>query len=232
MLHSSFDMKNMRVADVILGIRIQKNSNGYICTESHYTEKKLKKFGYYDDRSVVTSFDPKVHLKKNKEQRYCDANWISNHNKGKSTSVYVFTLEGADVSLKFSKQTVNTRSTMVAKFVALDKAVEEAEWLRYLLEVEGMGIFKLYLKHLTVDMSFEPLVLKIRVEEDNKMNEKADAKSIEPNVNMVGESSSKSKSNHKNNGKNDGGSRQDYSKDGKKDYTQQKNNNFKKVYHC
>ncbi|GJR77919.1 retrovirus-related pol polyprotein from transposon TNT 1-94 [Tanacetum coccineum] len=118
------------------------------------------------------------------------------------------------------------------------------------MEVEGMGInsnflvgfiieklpqswknFKLYLKHLTDDMSFEQLVLKIRVEKDNRMNEKADANSIEPNENMVGESSSKSKSNHKNKGKN-GGSGQKHSKDGKKDYTQQKNNNFKKVYHC
>ncbi|GKF01472.1 pol polyprotein, partial [Tanacetum coccineum] len=32
--------------------------------------------------------------------------------------------------------------------------------------------------------------------------------------------------------KNSGGSRQKYSKDAKKDYTQQNNNNFKKVYHC
>ncbi|GJS03193.1 hypothetical protein Tco_0319701 [Tanacetum coccineum] len=91
--------------------------------------------------------------------------------------------------------------------------------------------FTLYLKHLTDDMSFEQLVLKIRVKEDNRMIKKADANSIEPNAN-VGESSSKSKSNHKNKGKNNGGSGQKYSKDEKKDYTQQKNNNFKKVYHC
>ncbi|GJW33432.1 DNA polymerase zeta catalytic subunit-like protein [Tanacetum coccineum] len=65
---------------------------------------------------------------------YCDANWISNHNEGKSTSGYVFTLGGAAVSWKSSKQTVNTRSTMEAEFVALDKAAEEAEWLRSFLE--------------------------------------------------------------------------------------------------
>ncbi|GJT28692.1 retrovirus-related pol polyprotein from transposon TNT 1-94 [Tanacetum coccineum] len=157
MLHSSFDMKDMGEADVILGIRIQKNSNGYILTQSHYIEKTLKKFGHYDDRPVVTPFDPKVQLKKNKGQSsaylkhtmayglhytkyppvlegYCDANWISNHNEGKSTSGYVFTLGGAVVSWKSSKQTVNTRSTMEAEFVALDKAAEEAEWLRSFLE--------------------------------------------------------------------------------------------------
>nr|GEW73702.1 cytochrome 89A2 [Tanacetum cinerariifolium] len=65
---------------------------------------------------------------------YCDANWISNHNEGKSKSGYVFTLGGVSVSWKSSKQTVNTRSTMKAEFVALDKAAEEAEWLRSFLE--------------------------------------------------------------------------------------------------
>ncbi|GJW79897.1 retrovirus-related pol polyprotein from transposon TNT 1-94 [Tanacetum coccineum] len=206
MLHSSFDMKDMGEADVILGIRIQKNFDGYILTQSHYIEKTLKKFGHYDDRPVVTPLDPKVQLKKNKGQSvsqlhytqvlgslmyimnctrpdlaysvsrlsryshnpgrdhwdalvrvlqylkhtmayglhytkyppvlegYCDANWISNHNEGKSTSGYVYTLGGAAVSWKSSKQTVNTRSTMEAEFVALDKAAEEAEWLRSFLE--------------------------------------------------------------------------------------------------
>ncbi|GJY43467.1 retrotransposon protein, putative, ty1-copia subclass [Tanacetum coccineum] len=54
MLHSSFDMKDMGEAGVILGIRIQKNFDGYILTQSHYIEKTLKKFGHYDDRPVVT----------------------------------------------------------------------------------------------------------------------------------------------------------------------------------
>ncbi|GJW05860.1 hypothetical protein Tco_1568283 [Tanacetum coccineum] len=57
--------------------------------------------------------------------------------------------------------------------------------------------------------------------EDNRMNEKADANSIEPNTNMLGESTSKSKSNQKNKGKAFGGSGHKSSKDGTKDYTQQ-----------
>ncbi|GKC36307.1 BRCT domain-containing protein [Tanacetum coccineum] len=213
MLHSLFEMKDIGKADVILGIRIQKNSNGYILTQSHYIEKILKKFGHYDDRPVVTPFDPKVQLKKNKGQSvsqlqytqvlgslmytmnytrpylvysvsrlsqyshnpgrdhwdaltrvlqylkhtmayglhytkypfvlegFFDANWISNHNEGKSTSGYVFTLGGAIVSWKLSKQAVNTRSTMEAEFVALDKAVEEAEWIRSFLKAEYYGMF-------------------------------------------------------------------------------------------
>ncbi|XP_024963136.1 uncharacterized protein LOC112503306 [Cynara cardunculus var. scolymus] len=92
------------------------------------------------------------------------------------------------------------------------KQVEELQVITHELEVEGMGInsnfmvgfiikklppswknFKLYLKHLTDDMSFEQLVLKLRVEEDNRLSEKADASCLEPNENMVALSTSKGK---------------------------------------
>ncbi|KAJ9567517.1 hypothetical protein OSB04_003483 [Centaurea solstitialis] len=206
MLNSSFDMKDLGRADVILGIKIHQNSEGYILSQSHYIEKVLKKFGHYEDRPVVTPFDPSTSLKKNQGdsvaqleytqvlgslmyimnctrpdiaytvsklsryshnpgkdhwyalvrvlrylkhtiqyglhytkfppviEGYCDANWISNNSESKSTSGYVFMLGGASISWKSSKQTVNTRSTMEAEFVALDKAVEEPEWLKSFLE--------------------------------------------------------------------------------------------------
>ena len=65
---------------------------------------------------------------------YTDANWISDMRDSKSTSGYVFTLAGAAVSWKSSKQTVIARSTMESEFIALDKCGEEAEWLRLFLE--------------------------------------------------------------------------------------------------
>ena len=65
---------------------------------------------------------------------YNDANWISYSNDTKSTSGYVFTLGGAAVSWKSSKQTCIARSTMESEFIALDKTGEEAEWLRNFLE--------------------------------------------------------------------------------------------------
>ena len=49
-------------------------------------------------------------------------------------SGYVFTLGGATVSLKSSKQTCIARSTMESEFIALDKAGEEAKWLHHFLE--------------------------------------------------------------------------------------------------
>ncbi|KAL0392270.1 UNVERIFIED_CONTAM: Retrovirus-related Pol polyprotein from transposon TNT 1-94 [Sesamum radiatum] len=64
---------------------------------------------------------------------YSDANWISDSKDTKSTSGYVFTIGGGAVSWKSSKQTCIARSTMESEFIALDKAGEEAEWLRIFL---------------------------------------------------------------------------------------------------
>ena len=43
---------------------------------------------------------------------------------------YIFTIDGGEISWKLFKQTCIARSTMESEFIALDKAGEEAEWLR------------------------------------------------------------------------------------------------------
>ena len=65
---------------------------------------------------------------------YNNANWISNVKDSKSQSGYVFTLRGATVSWKSSKQTVIAKPTMEYLFIALDKCGEEAKWLHHFLE--------------------------------------------------------------------------------------------------
>lgn len=62
--------------------------------------------------------------------RLCDANWISDSGESRSTSGYVFTLGGATVLWKFSKQILIVLSMMESEFVASDKVAEEAEWFR------------------------------------------------------------------------------------------------------
>ena len=44
MLTSKFDMKDLGVADVILGIKISRKSNGLVISQSHYIKKVLEKF--------------------------------------------------------------------------------------------------------------------------------------------------------------------------------------------
>ena len=205
-LTSKFEMKDMGIADVILGIKISRTRDGIVLSQKHYIEQLLNKFDKDGDRISKTPMDPNFPLYKNKNsgisqlensriigslmyvmsctrpdiaysvsklsrytsnpskdhwtsiirvlrylrytlnyglhftkypavlEGYSDANWISDSNDSKSTSGFVFMLGGAAVSWKSSKQTCIARSTMESEFIALDKAGEEAEWLRHFLE--------------------------------------------------------------------------------------------------
>nr|CAN81525.1 hypothetical protein VITISV_033879 [Vitis vinifera] len=65
MLTTYFDMKDMGVADVILGIKIAKTSSGLILSQCHYIENILKRFNQYDDSPIKTPVDLNLHLAKN-----------------------------------------------------------------------------------------------------------------------------------------------------------------------
>ncbi|GJT04619.1 hypothetical protein Tco_0839081 [Tanacetum coccineum] len=58
-------MKDMRKVDVILGIRIKHRSNGIQISQSHYIEKALKKFNYFDYTLVSTPMDTSEKLMAN-----------------------------------------------------------------------------------------------------------------------------------------------------------------------
>ena len=87
--------------------------------------------GYLDDNQNYA-----LHYKKYPVvlEGYSDANWITGSTETKSKSGDVFTIGGGAISWKSSKQTCIARSTMESEFIALDKAGEEAEWLRNFLE--------------------------------------------------------------------------------------------------
>ncbi|KAH9698737.1 hypothetical protein KPL71_024118 [Citrus sinensis] len=131
MLKSKFDMKDMGLANVILGIKISRASNGLILSQTHYVDKILEKFNKDDNIMSKTPLDTRtdhwkaivrvfrylrytrnygLHYTRYPEvlEGFSDANWISDVKDSKSTSGYVFTLA--------------------------DKCGEEAEWLRNFLE--------------------------------------------------------------------------------------------------
>ncbi|KAD5802609.1 hypothetical protein E3N88_13969 [Mikania micrantha] len=178
MLKARFDMKDMGLADVILGIKINRTQYGLVLSQSHYVDKILEKFNEGDTSVAQTPVDTTQHLSKNRGEGvaqleysriisslmylmtctrpdlayavsrlsryttviegYSDANWISDMKDSKSTSGYVFTLGGAAIAWKSSKQTLIARSTMESEFIALDKAGEEAEWLRQFVAQSAM----------------------------------------------------------------------------------------------
>ena len=56
-LSRNFDMKDLGPVDVILGIKLIKKNDGMILTQSHYVEKLLKKFNYFDAKHAFTPYD-------------------------------------------------------------------------------------------------------------------------------------------------------------------------------
>ena len=68
MLTSEFDMKDLGVVDVILGMKISRKSDGFVLSQSQYIKKVLEKFKIYDDGLVRTPIDVNLHLTKNKGQ--------------------------------------------------------------------------------------------------------------------------------------------------------------------
>ena len=65
MMNTKFDMKDMGLADVILGVKITKTSDGLILSQSHYVEKILAKFSKDDTIITRTPVDMNLHLSKN-----------------------------------------------------------------------------------------------------------------------------------------------------------------------
>ena len=68
MLIKHFEMKDMGIVDVILGIKITRTSDGIILSQSHYVEKILDKFNKYDSSSLKTPIDIILYLAKHTGQ--------------------------------------------------------------------------------------------------------------------------------------------------------------------
>ncbi|KAL0556118.1 hypothetical protein IC582_004628 [Cucumis melo] len=65
MLNANFVMNDLDEADIILGIKITRTENGIFLDQSHYIEKILKKYNYFDSKPAYTPYDPSVKLFKN-----------------------------------------------------------------------------------------------------------------------------------------------------------------------
>ena len=73
MLNSKFDMKDMGLADVILGVKITRTSDGIALSQTHYIDKILAKFNKSDTNVARTPVDVNLHLSKNGGKAY--PNW-------------------------------------------------------------------------------------------------------------------------------------------------------------
>ena len=68
MLNNRFDMKDMGLVDVILGIKIKRTSDGLILSQSHYVDNILENFDKDDFGIARTQVDVTLHFSKNKRE--------------------------------------------------------------------------------------------------------------------------------------------------------------------
>ncbi|GJV33858.1 zinc finger, CCHC-type containing protein [Tanacetum coccineum] len=66
MLKSKFDMKDMGLADVILGKKIIRSHNGVVLSQAHYVDKILNTHNAGDSVLARTSIDTSLYLSKNR----------------------------------------------------------------------------------------------------------------------------------------------------------------------
>jgi hypothetical protein len=64
MLTNKFDMKDLSIINVILGIKITRTYNGLVLFQSHYVEKVLNIFFKCDNNTVKTPMDISIYQSK------------------------------------------------------------------------------------------------------------------------------------------------------------------------
>lgn len=65
LLSNNFDMKDLREASLIIGIKITRSEKGNYLDQSNYIENILKKCNYFDCKPICTTYDPSKKLFKN-----------------------------------------------------------------------------------------------------------------------------------------------------------------------
>ena len=68
MLKSRFNVKDIGLADVILGIKLSRIPDGFVLNQSHYGNIILEKFNKDDSGMARTSKNTSQHLSRNKDE--------------------------------------------------------------------------------------------------------------------------------------------------------------------
>ena len=99
MLASKFDMKDLGVADVILGVNILKTSNGITLSQTHYIQKVLENFKYLNFKRAKTPIDVNLHPAKNNGESQSQLDYAS----VLGSLMYVMNCTGPDIACAISK---------------------------------------------------------------------------------------------------------------------------------
>ena len=109
MLNSRFDTKDLGLVDVILGIKIQRMSDGLVLSQSHYVDNILGKFDKDNSSIARTPVYITLHLSKNKVESVSQVEY----SKVKDILMYLMSCTRLDITYainKLSRYTSNLRA--------------------------------------------------------------------------------------------------------------------------
>ena len=138
MLSSKFNMKDLSVADVILGIKISRTFGGLILSQSHYIEKLLYKFDKDESNIARTPVDINLHLSKNIGQSISQLEYSCII----GSIMYVLNCTRPDIAYSVSKLSRYTSNPGVDHWKAIIRV------LRYLRYTQNYGLH--YTRYLVV----------------------------------------------------------------------------------
>ena len=138
MLSSKFNMKDLGVADVILGIKISRTSGGLILSQPHYIEKLLDKFDKEESNIARTPVDISLHLSKNIGQRISQLEY----SRIIGSLMYVMNCTRPDIAYSISKLSRYASNPEVDHYKAIIRV------LRYLRYTQKYGLH--YTRYPTV----------------------------------------------------------------------------------
>ncbi|KAL0307263.1 UNVERIFIED_CONTAM: Retrovirus-related Pol polyprotein from transposon TNT 1-94 [Sesamum radiatum] len=165
-LLNKFEMKDMGEADVILGIKLIRSTDGIAISQSHYVEKILEKFGYQNNRIAKTPYDSSVALFKNKSGvSVAQLRYTSCPDKTHWGALDRVLRWGRSL-LEVCKTDFDTRSTFEAELCALDTTGTEAEWLFGLLS--QLPIVSQPLPPIAVHCDSQTTIAKVRSRKYNQ----------------------------------------------------------------
>jgi len=107
-LASQFDMKDLGVVHVILGIKITRTFKGLVLSQSHYIKKVFEKFKNYDNNPAKTLVDVNIHLVKNQGEGISQLEY----SRIIDSFMYIMNFTEPDIAhavSKLSRYTINPR---------------------------------------------------------------------------------------------------------------------------
>ena len=127
MLSSKFDMKDLGVADLILGVRIIKTPQGLALSQSHYIEKVLDKFKYLNFNAFKTPIDLSCTFKENERQSDSQLEYA----RVLGSLMYIMNCTRPDIACAISKMSRYTSNPNQTHWMVMKRVLGYLKWTQH-----------------------------------------------------------------------------------------------------